>query len=185
MSKLKNKKVAILATDGFEEVELAEPRKALEEAGADTYIIAPDSRIIKAWNHDKWSDPYEVDVSLEDADPDDFDALLIPGGVINPDKLRTNRKAIEFVMHFLHSNKPVAAICHGPQLLIETNALDGIKMTSYKSIRTDLMNAGADWVDQEVVVDRQLITSRNPSDIPAFNDRIIEEFSKTHIRAAH
>lgn len=181
---MKNIKVAILATDGFEEVELAEPRKALEEAGADTYIIAPDSRIIKAWNNDKWSDPYDVDVPLEEADPDDFDALLIPGGVINPDKLRTHRKAIEFVMHFLSSNKPVAAICHGPQLLIETNALKGIRMTSYKSIRTDLMNAGADWVDQAVVTDRGLTTSRNPSDIPAFNARIIEEFSKAEIKAS-
>lgn len=183
MSKLDNKRVAILATDGFEEVELAEPRKALEEAGADTFIVAPDSNIIKAWNRGKWSDPYEVDIPLEKANPEDFDALLIPGGVINPDKLRTNIKAVQFATHFLHSNKPVAAICHGSQLLIETNALRGVKMTSYESIKTDLINAGANWVDQEVVVDHGLTTSRNPSDIPAFNARMIKEFSRRAVRA--
>lgn len=177
-NQLNDKKIAILATDGFEEVELSEPRKALKEAGAETHIVSPKEDSIKAWDHDHWSDDYDVDVSLDRAKPDEYDGLLIPGGVINPDQLRTNEKAIQFVKHFLHEGKPIAAICHGPQILIETKELDGRKMTSYHSIKTDLINAGVDWVDQEVVVDRGLTSSRNPDDIPAFNAKMIEEFSE-------
>lgn len=175
---LKGKKIAILATDGFEEVELTEPRKALDDAGADTYIVSPEGGTIKAWDHTEWSDKYEVDVTLEEANADEFDNLMLPGGVLNPDQLRQNDKAIQFVAEFLHAGKPIAAICHGPQLLIETKELDGKKMTSYPSIKTDLINAGVNWVDEEVVVDQGLTTSRKPDDIPAFNDKMIEEFSE-------
>lgn len=175
---LSDKTIAILATDGFEEVELAEPQKALEEAGAETHIVSPKEESIKAWDHNHWSDSYEVDVSVEEAKPHEYDGLLLPGGVINPDQLRTNQKAIQFVTAFLHDGKPIGAICHGPQILIETRELDGRRMTSYHSIKTDLINAGADWVDQAVVVDSGLTTSRNPDDIPAFNAKIIEEYSE-------
>lgn len=175
-TELEGKRIAILATDGFEEVELTEPRKALENAGAETFIVSPDADTIKAWDHTNWSDEYEVDVQLEEADSGDFDNLLLPGGVLNPDQLRMNDQAIQFVTGFLHAGKPIAAICHGPQILIETRELDGRTMTSYPSIKTDLINAGVNWVDEEVVVDQGLTTSRNPDDIPAFNDKIIEEF---------
>jgi protease I len=177
-NKLSSIKVAILASEGFEEIELAEPRKALEGAGASTYLISPEKKSIRAWDHDHWSDEYDVDVLLENADPSDYDALLIPGGVLNPDQLRTYDKAKEFATYFLQSGKPVASICHGPQLLIETGMLKDRKITSYHSIKTDLKNAGAQWVDQEVVTDDGLTTSRNPNDLPAFNNRIIDEFSK-------
>lgn len=175
---LTNKTIAILATDGFEEVELTEPRKALKDAGAETHIVAPKNDEIKAWDHDHWSDSYNVDVPLEEAKPHEYDGLFLPGGVINPDQLRTHQKAVQFVTHFLHEGKPIAAICHGPQTLIETGELDGRKMTSYHSIKTDLINAGVEWLDQEVVVDRGLTTSRNPDDIPAFNAKMIEEYSE-------
>lgn len=174
--KLEDKKIAILATDGFEEVELSEPRKALKEAGAKTYIISPESGTIKAWNHTNWGDTYEVDRTLDEVSAEDFDNLLLPGGVLNPDQLRMNDKAVQFVSEFLHAGKPIAAICHGPQILIETKELAGKKMTSYPSIKTDLINAGVKWVDEEVVVDQGLTTSRNPDDIPAFNNKMIEEF---------
>lgn len=174
--KLEDKKIAILATDGFEEVELSEPRKALKEAGAKTYIISPKSGTIKAWNHTNWGDTYEVDRTLDEVSAEDFDNLLLPGGVLNPDQLRMNDKAVQFVSGFLHAGKPIAAICHGPQILIETKELAGKKMTSYPSIKTDLINAGVKWVDEEVVVDQGLTTSRNPDDIPAFNNKMIEEF---------
>lgn len=173
---LKGKKIAILATDGFEEVELAEPRKALEKAGAETDLISPKHELVSAWDQDHWSDEYEVDVHLENADASDYDGLFLPGGVLNPDQLRTNQQAIQFVAKILHDGKPIAAICHGPQLLIETGELDGKTMTSYKSIKTDLINAGVNWVDEEVVVDQGLTTSRNPEDIPAFIDKMIEEY---------
>jgi len=175
---LSGKTIAILATDGFEEVELTEPRKALEEAGAETHIIAPENDTIKAWDHDSWSDSYDVDVNLEEAQSDNYDGLFLPGGVLNPDKLRTYQSAVQFASDFLHEGKPLAAICHGPQLLIETGELEGRKMTSYHSVKTDLINAGVNWVDQEVVVDRGLTTSRSPDDIPAFNDKIIEEYQE-------
>lgn len=173
---LKGKKIAILATNGFEEVELAKPRKALEKAGATTFIVSPESDTITAWNETNWSNDYEVDVPLDQAKAENFDNLLLPGGVLNPDQLRLNDQAVQFVSGFLHKGKPIAAICHGPQVLIETGELDGKKMTSYPSIKTDLINAGANWVDEEVVVDHGLTTSRKPADIPAFNDKMIEEF---------
>ena len=185
-TQLKNKKVAILATDGFEEVELTEPRKALQEAGATVHIVAPRSDKIRAWNHTEWSDDYDVDVKLEAANHEDYDALFLPGGVLNPDKLRMNRQAVEFVKEMMHAGKPIAAICHGPQLLIETQELDGRKLTSYPSVKTDLINAGANWVDEEVVTDRGLTTSRKPDDIPAFNKKMIEEFAEgIHKEVAH
>lgn len=175
-NQLEGKKIAILATNGFEEVELTEPRKALDDAGAETYIVSPEDGTIEAWDHTDWSDKYEVDVTLDEATADDFDNLMLPGGVLNPDQLRMNDQAVQFVVEFLHAGKPIAAICHGPQILIETKELDGKKMTSYPSIKTDLVNAGVNWVDEEVVVDQGLTTSRKPDDIPAFNDKMIEEF---------
>lgn len=175
---LTNKKVAILATDGFEEVELTEPRKALDDAGAETHIVAPHDGTIKAWNHTDWGDEYEVDKTLDEADPEDYDNLMLPGGVMNPDKLRLSDKAVQFVVSFLERGEPVAAICHASQLLIETGDIDGMKLTSYPSLKTDLKNAGANWVDQEVVVDQGLTTSRKPDDIPAFNAKMIEEFGE-------
>ncbi len=178
MNQLENKRIAILATDGFEEVELTEPRKALEEAGATTHLIAPQNGTIKAWDQTDWGNEYEVDVTLDNAEENNYDNLMLPGGVMNPDKLRLNDQAIQFVSAFLHAGKPIAAICHAPQLLIETKELDGRKMTSYPSLKTDLINAGVNWADEEVVVDQGLTTSRKPDDIPAFNDKMIEEFSE-------
>ena len=175
-NELKAKKIAILATDGFEEVELTKPRKALHAAGAQTYIVSPKNGKIKAWDHTNWSNEYEVDITLDEVESEEFDNLFLPGGVLNPDQLRMNDKAIQFVTGFLHAGKPIAAICHGPQILIETKELDGRKMTSYPSIKTDLINAGVNWVDEEVVVDQGLTTSRRPEDIPAFNDKMLEEF---------
>jgi protease I len=176
--KLNGKKVAILATDGFEQAELFEPKKALEDAGAEVKVIAPKDGEIKGWNHTDWGKSCKVDLSLEDAEADDFDALLLPGGVMNPDHLRMNEKAVEFVQNFVNSDKPIAAICHGPWTLIETGFVKGKRMTSWPSLKTDLKNAGAEWVDEEVVVDQGLVTSRKPDDIPAFNSKIIEEFAE-------
>lgn len=176
--KLRNKQVAILMTDGFELSEYVEPRKALEEAGATVNVIAPKGGKVKAWDETDWGEEYEVDVTLDAANAEDYDALLLPGGVLNPDNLRMNEKAVSFVSHFLNEGKPIAAICHGPWTLIETGALNGRKMTSYKSIKTDLINAGVDWVDQEVVVDQALVTSRNPDDLPAFCRKMVEEFAE-------
>lgn len=175
---LNGRKIAILATDGFEEVELTEPRKALEEAGAKTHLISPQKGTVKAWNHTDWGDEYEVDVTLDEADHTDYHGIMLPGGVMNPDTLRQNKKAVEFVSKFLHAGKPIAAICHGPQILIETKELKGKTMTSYPSIKRDLINAGVNWVDKEVVVDQGLTTSRKPDDIPAFNNKMIEEYSE-------
>lgn len=169
-------KIAILLTDGFEEVELTGPREALEEAGTSTHIISPKKNKVRAWNHTDWGGEYQVDVQLDEADSKEYDGLMLPGGVLNPDQLRMNDKAISFISEFIHAGKPIAAICHGPQLLIETGELKGKKMTSYPSIKTDLINAGAEWVDEEVVVDQGLTTSRKPDDIPAFNKKMIEEF---------
>lgn len=174
--KLHGKLIAILATDGFEEIELTNPREALHEAGAKTHIVAPKKDTIRAWNNNDWSDEYEVDITLEAATVKGYDGLLLPGGVLNPDQLRTNKKAIEFVAQFMHKGIPIAAICHGPQLLIETKEINGKTMTSYPAIKTDLINAGAKWIDEEVVVDQGLTTSRHPDDLPAFNDKMIEEF---------
>jgi protease I len=173
--RLKGKKVAILLTDGFEQVEMTEPRKALQEAGAETHLIAPKGHVVKAWNEKDWGDSFAVDVILDDADAYSYDALLLPGGVMNPDHLRQEKKAVEFVRHFFEEHKPVAAICHAPILLIEADVVNGRTLTSYPSIKTDLINAGATWVDREVVTDQGLVTSRKPDDIPAFNKKMIEE----------
>ena len=184
MKSLKGKKVAILTETGFEEVELTSPRQALEEAGAEIHIVSPQKEKVKAWDHDHWSIELNVDKNIEDVKESDYDALVLPGGVLNPDKLRTNKTAVDFVHEFLESGKPLAAICHGPQTLIETGLLEGRTMTSYPSVKTDLVNAGVDWVDREVVVDNGLVTSRSPKDLPAFNKKMIEEISEgVHIPA--
>jgi protease I len=171
---LKGKKVAILATDGFEQVELTKPRKALEQAGAVVDVISPKSGEIKGWDKQDWGDKVKVDRTLDEVEASDYDALVLPGGVINPDHLRTEPKAVSFVKEFAQSGKPVAAICHGPWTLIEAGVVKGKTMTSWPSLKTDLKNAGANWVDKEVVQDGNLITSRKPDDIPAFNKKIIE-----------
>ena len=175
---LAGKKIAILVADGFEQSEMVEPRNALKNAGAQTCIISPVKGKVRGWEHTEWGDTFPVDIPLENANPDDFEGLLLPGGVMNPDKLRMEQKAVDFVRAFFRAGKPVAAICHGPQLLIEADVVRGRKLTSYASIKTDLMNAGANWVDEEVVVDNGLVTSRKPDDIPAFNDKMIEEFAE-------
>jgi protease I len=175
---LNGKRVAILVADGFEQVELTGPKEALDQAGARTQIISPAKGQVKGWNHTEWGDQFPVDLQLEQARPDDFDALLLPGGVMNPDKLRMNKQAVQFVKAFFDAGKPVAAICHGPWTLIEAGVVRGRKLTSYESIQTDLKNAGANWVDQEVVTDNGLVTSRKPDDIPAFNRKMIEEFAE-------
>ena len=175
-SKLKGKKVAILVADGFEQVELTEPRKALEAAGAITEIVSPADGEVQGWNHDEKADLFSVDMPLKRARSDDYDALLLPGGVRNPDQLRMLTRAVEFLDGFLATGKPVAAICHAPWTLIESGMVKGRKLTSWPSLKTDLANAGAEWVDREVVVDRGLVTSRKPADLPAFNQKMIEEF---------
>ena len=169
-------KVAILVTDGFEQVELTEPREALDRAGAQTQIVSPKDGLVRGWKFTDWGENLPVDVKLDGAKAEDFDALLLPGGVMNPDELRTLPKAVAFVKAFLDAGKPVASICHGPWTIIETGAARGRRLTSWPSLKTDLRNAGADWVDQEVVVDRNLVTSRKPDDIPAFNQKMIELF---------
>ncbi|HEU4766014.1 MAG TPA: type 1 glutamine amidotransferase domain-containing protein [Pyrinomonadaceae bacterium] len=177
-NKLRGKKVAILVADGFEQVELIEPRKALEAAGAMTEIVSPADGEVQGWNHDEKADLFKVDMPLKLARSDDYDALLLPGGVRNPDQLRTLTRAVEFLDGFLATGKPVAAICHAPWTLIESGMVKGRKLTSWPSLKTDLANAGAEWVDREVVVDRGLVTSRKPADIPAFNQKMIEEFAE-------
>jgi protease I len=174
---LSDRKIAILATDGFEQVELTQPKQALEAAGAQVHIISPKSGSIEGWNHFDKGDQFPVDVPLEQANPNDYDALMLPGGVANPDQLRTQPQAVQFVKAFFEAGKPVAAICHGPWTLIEAAVVKGRTVTSWPSLKTDLTNAGATWVDQEVVVDRGLVTSRNPKDIPAFNRKMVEEFA--------
>jgi protease I len=172
------KKVAILTENGFEEIELTSPTKVLEEAGAIVQIISPQKEKVVAWNKDQWGIEILVDITLDDAKPEDYDALLIPGGVLNPDKMRVNKDCVLFAQHFLEQGKPVAAICHGPQLLIETGMISGREMTSYFSIKTDMINAGVTWVDKEVVVDNGLVTSRSPKDLEAFNKKMLEEISE-------
>ncbi|MGN6357344.1 MAG: type 1 glutamine amidotransferase domain-containing protein [Novosphingobium sp.] len=168
------KRVLILATDGFEQSELIEPRKALEEAGFETVLASPESGEIKGWNHTNWGDSVAVDAALDEVSADDFDALLLPGGQMNPDKLRMENRAVEIVEEFDAAGKTIAAICHGPWLLVEADVVDGRTVTSWPSIRTDLENAGADVVDQEVAIDDNFITSRKPDDIPAFNRALID-----------
>ena len=177
MNKLKGMRIAILATDGFEQVELTEPKKALEEAGAEVLVIAPEKGEIKAWDKTDWGISVKVDRSIDEINFDEFNGLVLPGGQINPDKLRTVDNAVKFVRSFFEKGKPVAAICHAPWLLIEAKIVEGRNMTSYHSIKTDLINAGAQWQDAEVVVDGGLITSRNPGDLKAFNKKIVEEFA--------
>ncbi len=175
---LQGKNVAILVTDGFEQSELLEPRKALDEAGAKTQVVSPAGKKVKGWNHQEWGNEVPVDVPLDSAKTEEFDALLLPGGVMNPDQLRMNPKAVEFVKHFADAGKPVAAICHGPWTLLEAGAVRGRTMTSWPSLKTDLKNAGATWVDKEVVNDQGLVTSRKPDDIPAFNREMIRLFGE-------
>jgi protease I len=177
-STLQGKKVAILVTDGFEQSELLEPRMALDQAGAKTQVVSPAGKKVKGWNHKEWGSEVPVDVALDSAKAEEFDALLLPGGVMNPDQLRMNPKAVEFVQRFTDSGKPVAAICHGPWTLIEAGAVRGHTMTSWPSLKTDLKNAGATWVDKDVVSDQNLVTSRKPDDIPAFNREMIRLFGE-------
>lgn len=183
MPDLKGCRVAILAADGFEQVELTEPRKALEEAGAETTIVSPKKGEIRGWKLTEWGDKIEVDEPLDSASPDRFDALLLPGGVMNPDKLRMEPKAVKFVQAFFEADKPVAAICHGPWMLVEAGVAEGRKVASWPSIKTDLRNAGAEWKDEEAVTDGNLVSARKPDDIPAFNRAMIELFSKGRQRA--
>jgi protease I len=177
-SNLNGKRIAILATDGYEQSELTEPRKALDQAGATTVVISLKDGEIKGWNHTDWGESVRVDKTLAKSSPEEFDALVLPGGVMNPDHLRMDQKAVEFVREFAATGKPVAAICHGPWMLAEAGVVKGKTVTSWPSIRTDLVNAGAQWVDQEVVSDGQFITSRKPDDIPAFSRRVIEAVSR-------
>lgn len=175
---LSGKKIAILVDNGFEEIELTSPKQALEEVGAQTFIISPQDGTVKAWAHTDWGQKYPVDIPLQQAKADDYDALLLPGGVMNPDKLRMNPTAVQLVKDFFTAGKPVAAICHGPWTLIEAGVVKGRTLTSYPSMQSDLKNAGANWVDQEVVVDRGLVTSRRPRDLEAFNRKMVEEFAE-------
>jgi protease I len=175
---LAGKKIAILATEGFEQSELEKPRRALDEAGARTELVSPAKGSIRGWDKDDFGEALDVDVDLGQADPADYDGLLLPGGVMNPDKLRQVPEAVRFVRAFFDSGKPVAAICHGPQMLIEADVVRGRRLTSYPSVKTDLINAGADWVDDVVVTDQGLVTSRKPDDIPRFNEKMIEEFAE-------
>src|SRR5947208_6344211 len=180
---LQGMKVAILVTDGFEQVELTEPRKALDQAGADTHVVSPKGDEVRGWNFTDWGQSLPVDLKLDETRPQEFDALLLPGGVINPDKLRIIPAAVGFVKAFFDAGKPVAAICHGPWTVIEAGAARGRRMTSWPSLKTDLRNAGAEWVDQEVVIDGGLVSSRKPDDIPAFNRAMIDLFGRVRGRA--
>lgn len=171
---LSGKRIAILATDGVEQVELTVPQMEFQTAGATVEVVAPKSGEIKAWNHTDWGDTIKVDKTLDDIVTSDYDALLLPGGVINPDHLRTDDKAVRFVRDFFYTGKPIAAICHGPWTLIEANVVRGTKVTSWPSLKTDLKNAGAEWVDDVVIVDKNLITSRKPDDLPAFSRALID-----------
>ncbi len=178
MGSVKGMKVAILVTDGFEQDELLQPRKALDEAGADTKVVSPNDGTVRGWKHIDWGSEVKVDERLNQVKPEDFDALLLPGGVMNPDKLRTEPKVVEFVKSFFASEKPVAAICHGPWTIIEAGAARGRKIASWPSVKTDLRNAGAEWVDKEAVIDGNLVSARKPDDIPAFNRAMIELFGQ-------
>jgi protease I len=175
---LRGFKVAFLATDGFEQSELIEPRKALQAAGAETVVVSPQKRAVRGWNHQERGEEVAVDEPLEAADPQRFNALVLPGGVMNPDSLRMQPQAVAFVKSFFDADKPVGAICHGPWMLIESGAARGHRMTSWPSLKTDVRNAGGEWLDEEVVVDHNLVTSRKPADIPAFNRELIKLFSR-------
>lgn len=176
-NELQGLKIAILVADGFEQSEMADPRKALDAAGADTKIVSPVKGKVKGWKGKDWADEFPVDIDLNQAHAEEFDALLLPGGVINPDTLRITPAAIAFVREFVKAGKPIAAICHGPSILITAEAVKGKTLTSWPAIKIDLVNAGAKWVDRDVAVDANLVTSRKPEDIPAFNKAVIEMFS--------
>ena len=179
MAELDGVKVAILLTDGFEQVEMTEPRQALDQAGAETRIVSPKEGRVKAWKFTDWGDEFPVDLPLAQARPEEFDAILLPGGVLNPDKLRMDENAVVFAQAFLDAGKPVASICHGPWTLIETGKLRGRRLASWPSLQTDIENAGAQWVDEEAVVDGNLVTSRKPDDIPVFNRKMVALFGRT------
>lgn len=185
MGKLTEKKIAILTEDGFEEIELTSPKEALEEAGATVHIVSPKNDVVRAKSGDEWKGDYKVDQPLDGASADDYDGLLIPGGVINPDKLRVNETALAFVKSFFDAGKPVSAICHGPQVLIDAEVVEGRKITSVGAIKKDLINAGAHWEDSEVVTDQGLVTSRTPDDLPAFNKKIVEEYAEGKHKGQH
>lgn len=178
MANLSNRKVAVLVADGFEQIEFTAPVEALRKAGAEINVIAPEPGKVKGWQHDHWGDEFEVSYCLNDGKAEDYDALVIPGGVMSPDALRSDERAVRFATHFFETGKPVAAICHGPQLLVETGALQGRTLTSFPAIKTDLKNSGARWEDREVVTDQGLVTSRSPDDIPAFNRKMVEEIAE-------
>ena len=181
MAKLNGKRIAILTEDGFEQIELTSPKEALEEAGAQVDIVSPKEDSVRSKKGDEWDEEYRVDINLNKANVADYDGLLIPGGVINPDKLRVNQDALSFVRQFFTAGKPVAAICHGPQVLIDAEVVEGRKITSVGAIKNDLINAKALWEDSEVVTDQGLVTSRTPDDLPAFNKKIVEEYAEgTH-----
>lgn len=175
---LNGRKVAILVAEGFEQSEMVEPRKALEQAGAETYIVSPARDEVQGWHHFDKGDRFHVDVPIDEASADDYDALLLPGGVANPDQLRMHAKAVQFAKQFVEAGKPVGVICHGPWTLIEAGVVKGRTLTSWPSLKTDLANAGAKWVDQEVVTDRGLVSSRKPADLPAFSRKLIEEIGE-------
>ncbi|QDV45582.1 Putative cysteine protease YraA [Stieleria neptunia] len=175
---LKEKRIAFLATDGFEQVELTEPWEALQNAGAEVVLVSPKSGEIQGMNHDEKADTFKVDQSVHSASAENFDGLVLPGGVVNPDALRMSEDCVQFVRDFFKQHKPVAAICHGPWTLIEADVVRGRKVTSWPSLKTDLKNAGAEWVDQKCVCDQGLVTSRNPGDLPSFCDKAIEEFAE-------
>jgi protease I len=175
---LEGKRIAILATDGVEQVELTEPRKALDTAGAKTTLVSMQKGTIRGWDHTDWGESFPVEAILDDVDADDYDGLLIPGGVLNPDRMRVDPLAVAFVKKFFAHGKPVAAICHGPWMLVEADVVRGRRVTSWPSLMTDLMNAGAIWSDEAVVTDQGLVTSRKPDDLPAFVRKMIEEFSE-------
>lgn len=177
------RRIAILVAEGFEQSEMTEPRRALEQAGAETELVSPAQGEVQGWNHFDKADRFHVDVPLEQANAEDYDALLLPGGVANPDQLRTQPKAVQFVKQFVESGKPVGVICHGPWTLIEAGVVKGRTLTSWPSLKTDLVNAGAKWVDQEVVTDRGLVSSRKPADLPAFSRKLIEEVAEGAHRA--
>ena len=178
MKRLEGKKVAILVADGFEQDEMTKPRQALEKAGAKTVLVSPQEREVRGWAEKDWGDKFPVDVNLAEANAEDYDALVLPGGVKNPDTLRMDDDAVEFTRAFFEAGKPVGAICHGPLLLINAGVVNGRRVTSYESLQIDLKNAGAEWVDEEVVTDNGLVTSRKPSDIPAFSAKLIEEIGE-------
>jgi protease I len=177
-NELRGKRIAALVDDGFEQVELTEPKQALEDAGAQVDIVSPQPQKVKGWQHTEWGDEFTVDRRLDSVSAGDYDALLLPGGVMNPDRLRTNQRAVALVKAFAEAGKPIAAICHGPWTLIDAGVVRGRTLTSWPSLATDLRNAGANWVDQECVNDNGLVTARKPADIPAFNKKMIEEFAE-------